>query len=306
MYSDPNGEYFIWDDIIGAFISGVVNTVTNLGNIHSFGQGFSYFCVGASGYLVSEYASPFAGGAYISGSNNVLTQGYTNGFGNINGSQVLFSSVMGGLTAEAGQFVSRSIAPGMSKIAGSLTESPVLQQQLIQGTTNAAAGFSINTGFSLLNGDNLKVALGKGSQGALFGLGLGVINGTSTGIQIANRYHENPWTGVPREISDDAFVHVTTPKGARNIKSYGLDPDISGYVTKWKYIKDVTDPSDFNTMLYKQDLWPQMDGKFNNGFNILKIDATPTFYSPRTNWVNGVPQWRFYDLVSKSNITIIK
>lgn len=108
------------------------------------------------------------------------------------------------------------------------------------------------------------------------------------------------------EIADDAFVHVTTPRGAENILKYGLDPDISGFVTKWKYIKDVTDPKVFNTKLYRQDLWMQTQGKFDNGFNILRIDAKPTFYSPRTNWVNGLPQYKFNNLVAPSKISLIK
>jgi hypothetical protein len=107
-------------------------------------------------------------------------------------------------------------------------------------------------------------------------------------------------------MADDAFVHVTTPGGATNILSKGLNPEISGFVTKWKYVKNVTNASDFNTMLYSQKLWPQMAGKFDNGFNILQINAKPTFFSPRTNWVNGIPQYKFNTLVPPSNITLIK
>lgn len=109
-------------------------------------------------------------------------------------------------------------------------------------------------------------------------------------------------------IADDAFVHITTPNCAPNILSKGLDPEISGYVTKWKYIKDVTDPGEFNTMMYRQDLWnePEIVGRFDNGASILKIDRMPSFYSPRTNWVNGVPQWRFNDFVNPEYITLIK
>jgi hypothetical protein len=107
-------------------------------------------------------------------------------------------------------------------------------------------------------------------------------------------------------ITDDAFVHVTTPRGASNILSNGLDPKISGFVTKWKYVKNVTNPSEFNTMLYKQSAWPETLGKFDNGFSILKIDATPSFYSPRTNWINGIPQYKFNSSIDPSLITKIK
>jgi hypothetical protein len=103
-------------------------------------------------------------------------------------------------------------------------------------------------------------------------------------------------------LSDDAFVHITTPKGATAILDKGLDPKISGYVTKWKYVKDITDPKVFNTKLYSQKLWPQTIDKFDDGFKALYINAKPTFFSPRTNWVNGVPQYRFYSSVHKDLI----
>jgi hypothetical protein len=57
------------------------------------------------------------------------------------------------------------------------------------------------------------------------------------------------------------------------------------------------DPTIFNTKLYRQDLWndPEIINKFNNGASIFKINTTikPSFYSPFTNKVNGVPQWLF-------------
>lgn len=70
--------------------------------------------------------------------------------------------------------------------------------------------------------------------------------------------------------------------------------------------KDITDSRIFNTKLYSQKLWPQTINKFNNGFNVLQIDAKPTFYSPRTNWVNGVPQYKFNTHVPPELIRQIK
>jgi RHS repeat-associated protein len=107
-------------------------------------------------------------------------------------------------------------------------------------------------------------------------------------------------------ISDDAFVHVTTPKGAERILANGLNPEISGFVTKWKYIKDVTNSSDFNTILYSQKLWPHMAGKFDQGVRILQINAKAKLFSPRTNWVNGVPQYKVSTKVLPENIISIR
>ena len=95
-------------------------------------------------------------------------------------------------------------------------------------------------------------------------------------------------------VLDDDYVHVTTYDGARKIfASGGLDPKISGYVTRWKSIKNITDAADFNTKLYSQSRWSENATKFNEGAIILKIKGNPKFVSPRTNWVDGVPQYRF-------------
>lgn len=140
--------------------------------------------------------------------------------------------------------------------------------------------------------------------------GLGTLTKTKTFVNVSSKAKNvvnltNKVDDVVN-ISDDAFVHVTTPGGAKNILAKGLNPEISGYVTKWKYVKNVKNPSDFNTMLYSQKLWPASAGKFDNGFNILQINAKPKFFSPRTNWVDGVPQYRFFEIVSPEKINLIK
>ncbi|SMO46741.1 RHS repeat-associated core domain-containing protein [Saccharicrinis carchari] len=109
-------------------------------------------------------------------------------------------------------------------------------------------------------------------------------------------------------LSDDAFVHVTPSKYANNILKNGLDPAYSGgksYVTRWGNVKNITNTSDFNTVLYRQNLWKSTAGKFDGGATILHINAKPTFFSPRTNWVNGVPQYIFTSPVSPKYITPI-
>lgn len=109
-------------------------------------------------------------------------------------------------------------------------------------------------------------------------------------------------------LADDAFVHVTPSKYANNILKNGLDPAYSGgksYVTRWGNVKNITNASDFNTVLYRQNLWKSTAGKFDGGATILHINAKPTFFSPRTNWVNGVPQYIFTSPVSPKYITPI-
>jgi len=113
-------------------------------------------------------------------------------------------------------------------------------------------------------------------------------------------------TSMEENLSDEAFVHITTPESAEWIALEGFKPELSGYVTKWKYVKNVGDPSTFNTRLYRQDLWPLRAGKFDQGASVLQIEGSQTFFSPRTNWVNGVPQWRFDNFVPPAGINLIK
>ncbi|KAF0234052.1 MAG: RHS repeat-associated core domain-containing [Prolixibacteraceae bacterium] len=109
-------------------------------------------------------------------------------------------------------------------------------------------------------------------------------------------------------LADDAFVHVTPTKFANNILKNGLDPVYSGgksYVTRWGSVKNVSNSSDFNTILYRQNLWKSTTGRFDGGVTILHINAKPVFFSPRTNWVNGVPQYIFTSPVPPKYITPI-
>jgi hypothetical protein len=135
---------------------------------------------------------------------------------------------------------------------------------------------------------------------ALDATGIGLIPGTSTSTFRTG-------AKAAGNIGLDDFVHVTPTKYADNILENGLDPNISGYVTKWKYVQDVTDPSDFNTMLYRQDLWPSTSGKFDDGAAILKINQPgATYLGPRTNWKNGVPQWGYNEFVDPANIQRVR
>ncbi len=114
------------------------------------------------------------------------------------------------------------------------------------------------------------------------------------------------------DATDEDFVHVTNNLGKQNIlkPGSGLDPDISGYVTKWKYVKDITNPTDFSKVLFRQDLWnsPDILNRFNEGAWILKINAPfrPEYFSPFTNIINGVPQWRYLDFINNSYISPIR
>jgi RHS repeat-associated protein len=224
-YTDPSGKYAVIDDIIGAVICGTINLITNWNSSHSFWQGLSYFGIGASGYLVGEYAGgPIIAGAYMSGMNDFTTQAFAKGIGNVNFAQTAFSSIIGGCTAEAGQALGKVVGPGIKDFTSTLTKSPVLQQVLNQGTTNAISGFSIGTGLSLLNGKSFDDALGNGAESGLMGFGIGAVNGVVSGIQDANKHNVNPWTGELKPV-----YHYTNSALVPAIQATGIRQSADGF-----------------------------------------------------------------------------
>jgi len=199
-FTDPTGEYFGIDDLIAAILGGTINVVINIvqGNVHSFGQGLALFGVGAAGGVLTIYVGPWAGGALIGAGNSFVNQGFgSNGnwnWNNISGQQVLFNGIMGGLTGELGSELGGAISPLASKLTSSIGGQAV-QQALTQGITGSAVGFTMNTGFALLNGDSFEDALKAGGQGALTGIAIGTVSGMANGMRDAYKAGKNPWTG---------------------------------------------------------------------------------------------------------------
>jgi RHS repeat-associated protein len=149
------------------------------------------------------------------------------------------------------------------------------------------------------------------SKIASFGLMMNLMNpgGVSSSGYLSKSTTSSGLVYDLTQVADDAFVHVTTKEGAQAILRGGLDPTYSGYVTKWKYVKDVNNPKLFNTKIYSQSLWKSKVGKFDKGAYILEINPieNPKYYSPFTNKVNGFPQWLFQGKIIEPNrIGLIK
>ena len=117
IYADPDGEWVVIDDLIAAALGGIANVVVQAlqGNIHSWGQGFSYFGVGAVGVWAGLYTAGAASGAIIGSGNSLVTQGFgTTGKwdgSNISGLQIFFDGIIGGATSVAGSSLSGWISP---------------------------------------------------------------------------------------------------------------------------------------------------------------------------------------------------
>jgi RHS repeat-associated core domain len=200
IYSDPSGEYALIDDLIAAAIGGIVNVVVQAfqGNIHSWGQGFSYFGVGAAGTWAGLYTMGAASGAIIGAGNSLVTQGFgTTGKwdgSNISGQQIFFDGIIGGATSAIGSSLSGWISPYVSNLTSGIGGQAV-QQGLSQTITGSATGFTINAGGAWLQGASFEEGLKAGGQGALMGAGIGATTGMVSGMRSAYKAGENPWTG---------------------------------------------------------------------------------------------------------------
>jgi RHS repeat-associated protein len=233
IYTDPDGEWALIDDLIAAVVGGIVNVVVNAiqGNIHSWGQGFSYFGVGAAGTWAGLYAGPLVSGGIIGSGNNFVTQGF-GGTGNwswknIDYGQVGMSGLMGlGMSYLGGQ-VSGLISPHVSSLTSGIGGQAV-QQALTQGVVGSGTGFVLGTGAALLNGDSFGDALKVGGQGAALGAVTGSISGLASGMRSAYKAGENPWTGNPKTTT---VYRVASEAEYNDIKVSGIrvNPDGTGY-----------------------------------------------------------------------------
>ena len=142
--------------------------------------------------------SPIGGGALMGGMNSVVNQGFgVDGkwnWDNIKLERVLFDTAIGGVTAGIGSKISGKVSSYISKYTSKLG-GKAIQEMVTQGIAGSATGFTISTGASLLEGDDIETALGKGWSAAKSGWITGSIGGLGHGLREAYKAGENPWTG---------------------------------------------------------------------------------------------------------------
>jgi len=207
LYTDPSGEYALIDDLIVMGVGGLINLGVNAlqGNVNSWGEGIGYFVTGAAAAEVTIYTGPVAGGAVLGIGNDLTNQISNNGIENVNVGQTVFAGFMGGATAYVGGQITGFVSPYISGLTSKIA-SPVIQQSLTQGLTNATSGFVLGTGISLLNGNDWQTALSDGGQGALFGGGLGLTTGAISGLHYSKKHGLDPWSGKSKWRTEPAGV----------------------------------------------------------------------------------------------------
>jgi len=209
-YTDPSGELFGIDDLIAAVIGGVVNVVVNAvqGNIHSWGQGFSYFGVGAVGTVAGIYGGPCAAGLIIGAGNNFVTQGFGSSgnwnWNNINFDQIAVSGITGSVLSFVGNQVSGLISPYVNNLVSGIGGKAV-QQAVGQAAVGGGSGFVLGTSVGLLNGESFGDALKTGGRWAALGTITGTISGLGSGLRSAYLAKESPWSGKSNVNSNVQF-----------------------------------------------------------------------------------------------------
>lgn len=239
IYVDQNGEWFFIDDLIAAFVGGVINVVVNAvqGNIHSVGQGFALFGTGAASGFVTIYAGPIAGAAVLGATNSIVNQGFNNGWGNIDWMQVGGSGIIGGATSYLGGSLGSYLAKPISKLTEGIA-SPILKEVLTQGTLNSATGFGLGTAMALGSGADLGEALKQGGQSAALGLMSGVISGTADGIKAVRDAGKSPWkSDIKNKENNNTSKHATERAQERGISQSNIDDALNNplKVTDVKY-----------------------------------------------------------------------
>jgi RHS repeat-associated protein len=188
-YTDPDGNVAIVDDAILGLIGGVINLVSNWGNISSFGQGLGYFGIGFISGASSTYITPM-GAAALAGALNAGFDSY-NSTGKVNAGAMIQGAVISGALGAMTMGLGNALAPLASKLLPGVA-SPVLRGAATQGILGAGLGGLGGGVGAALSGGNVWQGVG---QGAAFGAATGMATGAYGGFLTARAQGVDPWTG---------------------------------------------------------------------------------------------------------------
>ena len=238
IYTDPSGEYAIIDDLIVAGIGGTINLIGNAiaGNVNSWGEGFSYFGVGALGSWAGMYTGPIVGGAIISGGNSVVsqTQGFQQNINNVNWEQVGQNSIMGAITGHLSGGVGQILSKPLNTVYSSVTN-PLLNNVLKGSTSGFISGFTVNAGMARFNGASWDEAFASGRDGAIVGTAVGASTSAISWLRYAHKNNLNWKTGDDKPIRGYRYVtegEINAIKGSGYLRG-GIEGET--YFTKDRY-----------------------------------------------------------------------
>jgi len=236
-YTDPSGEVIGIDDaiLIGIAISGLANVAINWDEIHSFGHGVASFFTGAVSGGLSVCGSPVLGALVAGTGNSIINQGFNNGWSNINAEAVFASAGMSLLTYGVGSKIGTNFDKITSKITNGI-KNKILKEGIHDAISGALGGFTVGTGFSLFNGNNIGHALGDGAKYATQGAIINGLNGVNRGYSLYKEQKQIiKWEIKDKEIAEIETKplethHFATDKNQRYtpemkkiVNKYGLD-----------------------------------------------------------------------------------
>jgi len=188
---------------------------------------------GASTLIGGPFA-PALAGAIVGGGNSFVSQGFAEGNGkswswsNIDYKQVGISSLTGAITGYVAGQMSDKISPYISKYVSALTASPVIQDMVTNAAVQSTTGFTINTGWSLANGDSWDDALNKGWDGFKNGLVVGGATGAFSGFQRSQAENVN-WLTGESDVKGNYSVYQGVDPNTGEVKYVGIterDPQL--------------------------------------------------------------------------------
>jgi hypothetical protein len=112
-------------------------------------------------------------------------------------------------------------------------------------------------------------------------------------------------------IPDGAFVRFDPTKVREGISNSGVQTKFFGdgkvWLTKYKYVKDISNPADLETILYNKKIQQFTQGKFSSGADLYYLkNIDDAAAAGKTNMTNGIPQWRITRDIPTKDIELIK
>ncbi len=220
-YTDPSGEFIGIDDALAIITGGVINLGVNLfeGNVKNVWQGATLFLTGAIAGETALYGQAWASAVIVGAGNSIVNQGFINGFGHIDWSQVGTSTVMSLATS----YVAGVLGQSLDGVVGNLTSS--ISDDLLRNVADGAiygtiSGFAVGTGLALANGENIGNALLEGVHQAGIGVVTGSLSGLSDGVREIHQQQKDAILNMklnanidPNDIVRETLSNPKTPVG---------------------------------------------------------------------------------------------
>jgi hypothetical protein len=143
-----SGQWYLLPYAIAADVGGIVNTISNAGNINSFGEFAASYGAGAFAGAATAYnpvAGAAVGSAVLSGTNNAVAQS-SGDFKNVHWGQVGTHAAIGGATGFVGGVVAQTIGNQLGSMAASKISnqalSTITHRTVQYSITGASVGFT--------------------------------------------------------------------------------------------------------------------------------------------------------------------